>query len=35
MADMAPALEPLAAEADFGDTRIGEAPPWLRYLLAL
>jgi hypothetical protein len=34
MARKVPFLEPLAAAAGFGDIRTGEAPPWLRYMLA-
>jgi ubiquinone/menaquinone biosynthesis C-methylase UbiE len=29
-----PALEPLVAEAGFGELRSGESPPWLRYVRA-
>ncbi len=35
MARRVPHLEPLAAQAGFGQTRTGEAPPWLRYVLAV
>jgi ubiquinone/menaquinone biosynthesis C-methylase UbiE len=32
---MVPHLEPLAAQAGFGEIRSGEAPPWLRYVHAV
>ena len=35
MARMVPHLEPLAAQANFAEIRSGEAPPWLRYVLAV
>ena len=35
MARMVPHLEPLAAQAGFGQIRTGEAPPWLRYVRAV
>ena len=35
MARLVPHLEPLAAQAGFGQIRTGEAPPWLRYVLAV
>jgi ubiquinone/menaquinone biosynthesis C-methylase UbiE len=31
MARMVPRLEPLVAQAGFGDIRAGQAPPWLRW----
>jgi ubiquinone/menaquinone biosynthesis C-methylase UbiE len=34
MARMVPNLESLAAQAEFGQIRTGEAPPWLRYVYA-
>jgi ubiquinone/menaquinone biosynthesis C-methylase UbiE len=34
MARRVPHLEPLAAEAGFDQIRAGDAPPWLRYLVA-
>jgi ubiquinone/menaquinone biosynthesis C-methylase UbiE len=35
MARRVPQLEPLAAQAGFGEIRTGEAPPWLRYVHAV
>ena len=35
MARMVPHLEPLAAQAGFAEIRTGDAPPWLRYVLAV
>ena len=35
MARMVPDLEPLAAQAGFGQIRTGEALPWLRYVQAV
>jgi ubiquinone/menaquinone biosynthesis C-methylase UbiE len=35
MARMVPHLEPLVARAKFAEIRTGEAPPWLRYALAV
>jgi ubiquinone/menaquinone biosynthesis C-methylase UbiE len=35
MAGMVAHLEPLAAEAGFGEIRTAEAPPWLRYVQAV
>jgi ubiquinone/menaquinone biosynthesis C-methylase UbiE len=35
MARMVPHLERLAAQAGFAEIRTGEAPPWLRYVLAV
>jgi hypothetical protein len=35
MARRVPELEPLAAQAGFGQIRTGEAPPWLRYVHAI
>lgn len=35
MARMVPDLQPLAAQAGFAQIRTGEAPPWLRYVLAV
>jgi ubiquinone/menaquinone biosynthesis C-methylase UbiE len=35
MARLVPHLEPLAAQAGFGQIRTGEAPPWLRYVHAV
>jgi ubiquinone/menaquinone biosynthesis C-methylase UbiE len=34
-ARMVPHLEPVAAQAEFAEIRTGEAPPWLRYVLAV
>jgi hypothetical protein len=31
MARQVPHLEPLAAQAGFGEIRTGEVPPWIRY----
>lgn len=35
MARLVSLLEPLAAQAGFGEIRTGEAPPWLRYVRAV
>ncbi|MBI4591458.1 MAG: methyltransferase domain-containing protein [Candidatus Rokubacteria bacterium] len=35
MARMVPHLELLAAQAEFAEIRVGEAPPWLRYVYAV
>ena len=35
MARVVPRLEPLASQAGFGEIRTGEAPPWLRYVVAV
>jgi ubiquinone/menaquinone biosynthesis C-methylase UbiE len=35
MARMVSDLEPLAVQAEFGETQTGEAPPWLRYVRAV
>jgi ubiquinone/menaquinone biosynthesis C-methylase UbiE len=35
MARTVPHLEPLAAQAGYGEIRTGEAPPWLRYVHAV
>jgi ubiquinone/menaquinone biosynthesis C-methylase UbiE len=34
MARLVPHLEPLAAQAGFGEIRTGEVPPWIRYVVA-
>ena len=34
MARQVPPLEPLAAQAGFGEIRAGEVPPWIRYVVA-
>ena len=34
MARQVPRLEPLVAQAGFGEIRTGEVPPWIRYVVA-